>query len=88
MANTKSAAKAARQALKRKAINTARSSRIKSSVKAAEAAVDGSDKAAAAAALKAMQTELSRGVKHGLLHRNAAARKMSRLSKRAKAIKS
>lgn len=87
MANTKSAAKAARQALKRKAINTARSSRIKSSVKAAEAAIGSSDKAATTAALKAMQSELSRGVRKGLVHRNAMARKMSRLSKRAKAIK-
>ena len=88
MANTKSAAKAARQSLKRKAVNTARTSRIRSSMKAAETAAEGTDKAAAAAALKAMQTELSRGVKHGLVHRNAAARKMSRLSKRVKAIKS
>lgn len=88
MANTKSAAKAARQALKRKAVNTARTSRIKSSVKAAETAIASGDKAAAAAALKAAQSELSRGVKNGVVHRNAVARKMSRLSKRAKAIKS
>ncbi|MBM3524630.1 MAG: 30S ribosomal protein S20 [Alphaproteobacteria bacterium] len=87
MANTKSAAKAARQALKRKAINTARSSRIKSSVQAAEAAIGSGDKAATAAALKTMQSEMSRGVQKGLIHRNAMARKMSRLSKRAKAIK-
>ncbi|MBM3477882.1 MAG: 30S ribosomal protein S20 [Alphaproteobacteria bacterium] len=87
MANTKSAAKAARQSLKRKAVNDARRSRMKSSVKKSEAAIASGDKAAAAAAFKAMQTELMRGARKGVVHRNAAARKMSRLSKRIKSLR-
>ena len=88
MANTKSAAKAARQSHKRKAVNDARRSRIKTSVKKAETAITSGDKTNAAAAFKAMQSELMRGAKKGVVHRNAVARKMSRLSKRIKAIKS
>ncbi|MBM3628162.1 MAG: 30S ribosomal protein S20 [Alphaproteobacteria bacterium] len=87
MANTKSAAKAARQSLKRKAVNDARRSRMKSSVKKSEAAIASGDKAAAADAFKAMQTELMRGARKGVVHRNAVARKMSRLSKRIKSLK-
>jgi small subunit ribosomal protein S20 len=88
MANTKSAAKAARQSLKRKAVNDARRSRIKTSVKKAETAITSGDKVSAAAAFKSMQSELMRGTKSGVLHRNTVARKMSRMSKRIKAIKS
>ncbi len=88
MANTKSAAKAARQSLKRKAVNDARRSRMKSSVKKTETAISSGDKAAAAAAFKSTQSELMRGAKTGVVHRNTVARKMSRLSKRIKAIKS
>jgi small subunit ribosomal protein S20 len=87
MANTKSAAKAARQSLKRKAVNDARRSRVKTSVKKAETAIGSGDKASAAAAFKTMQTELMRGAQKGVMHPNAVARKMSRLSKRIKAIK-
>jgi small subunit ribosomal protein S20 len=87
MANTKSAAKAARQSLKRKAVNDARRSRVKTSVKKAETAISSGDKTSAAAAFKAMQTELMRGAQKGVMHPNAVARKMSRLSKRIKAIK-
>ncbi len=87
MANTKSAAKAARQSLKRKAVNDARRSRVKSSVKKSEAAIDAGDKSAANAAFQQMQAELMRGARKGIVHPNAVARKMSRLSKRIKAIK-
>jgi len=88
MANTKSAAKAARQSLKRKASNDARTSRMRSSVKQVETAITSGDKAAAATALNKTQSELMRGAKRGIVHRNTVARKMSRLSKRIKAIKS
>ena len=87
MANTKSAAKAARQSLKRKAVNDARRSRMKSSIKASEAAIVGGDKTVATDAFKTMQAELMRGARKGVIHRNAVARKMSRLSKRIKALK-
>ena len=87
MANTKSAAKAVRQSLKRKAVNDARRSRVRSSVKKSEAAIAAGDKAAAADAFKTMQSELMRGARDGVVHRNAVARKMSRLSKRIKSLK-
>jgi small subunit ribosomal protein S20 len=51
-----------------------------------EAALDGGDKAAAADALKAAQPELARGVARGVLHKNTAARKFSRLTKRVAAL--
>ena len=60
MANTKSAAKAARQSLKRKAVNDARRSRMKTTVKASEAAIAAGDKAVAVDAFKTMQGELMR----------------------------
>lgn len=87
MANTKSAAKAARQSLKRKAVNDARRSRVKTSVKKSEAAIEAGDKAVAAEAFKSMQSEMMRGARLGIVHPNAVARKMSRLSKRIKALK-
>ncbi len=86
MANIKSAKKRARRALARTAINNARRSRIRTYVKKVETAIAGSDKEAARAALKAAEPELMRGVSKGLLHRNNAARKISRLAARVKSI--
>jgi small subunit ribosomal protein S20 len=88
MANTKSAAKAARQALKRKATNMARASRLRSSVTKAEGAIKSGDKGAARIAFTAMERELKRAASGGVVHRNAVARKLSRLSKRIKSLKS
>jgi small subunit ribosomal protein S20 len=51
-----------------------------------EAALAGGDKAAAAEALKAAQPELQRGVARGVLHKNTAARKFARLTKRVSAL--
>lgn len=86
MAHHKSAEKRIRQTEKRTANNRARTSRIKTQVKKVELAIVGGDKSAAEAALKAAQPELHRGVSKGLLHRNTVARKISRLSKRVKAL--
>jgi small subunit ribosomal protein S20 len=55
-------------------------------VKAVELAISGGDKAAAQAALRAVQPELARGVRSGVMHKNTVARKMSRLSARVKGI--
>ena len=82
MANIKSAAKAARKAVKAQARNTARKSRVRTHVRAVEDALAKGDKAAAAAALKAAQPEIIRGATKGIMHANAAARKVSRLAKR------
>ena len=82
MANTPQARKRIRRNERRAEINGARLSRIRTFVKKVEAAVAGGDKAAASEALKAAQPELARGVARGVLHKNTAARKMSRLTRR------
>lgn len=86
MANSPQAKKRIRRNDRRAEINGARVSRVRSFVKKVELAIAGGDKAAAAAALKDAQPELARGVARGVLHRNTAARKMSRLSKRVAAM--
>ena len=82
MANTPQAKKRIRRNDRRAEINTSRMSRIRNFLKKVEAAIAGGDKQAAADALKAAQPELARGVSRGVLHKNTASRKMSRLSKR------
>jgi small subunit ribosomal protein S20 len=86
MANIKSAKKRARQTVKRTLVNHTRLSRIRTSVKKVETAIAAGDKAAARAAFQAAQPELHRGVTKGVLHRNTAARKLSRLSARINAL--
>ena len=82
MANTPQAKKRIRRNNTRAEINTSRMSRIRGFLKKVETAIAGGDKTAAAEALKAAQPELARGVARGVLHKNTASRKMSRLSKR------
>jgi len=86
MANSPQAKKRARQNERRLAVNKARRSRIRTELRKVEEAIASGDKDAAAAALKAAQPELMRGVTKGVYHKNTAARKMSRLSARVKAI--
>ena len=75
-----------RRNARRTVINGARVSRIRTHVKAVELAIASGDKSAAQEALKAAQPELARGVRSGVLPKNTASRKMSRLSARVKAI--
>jgi len=86
MANTPQAKKRIIRNAKRAEINGARTGRIRSFVKKVESAIEGGDKKAAAEALSAAQPELARGVARGVLHKNTASRKMSRLSKRVAAL--
>ena len=86
MANSPQAKKRARQSDKREAINKARRSRIRTYLRRVEEAIASGDQDAAAAALKAAQPELMRGVTKGVFHKNTASRKMSRLSARVKAL--
>ena len=86
MANTPQAKKRIIRNANRAAINGARMSRIRSFLKKVETAIAGGDKTAAADALKAAQPELARGVARGVLHKNTASRKMSRLTKRVSAL--
>lgn len=86
MANTPQAKKRIIRNAKRAEINGARVSRIRGFLKKVETAIAGGDKAAASDALKSAQPELARGVSRGVIHKNTAARKMSRLSKRVGAL--
>ena len=86
MANTPQAKKRIRRNQRREDINGARVSRIRTFVKKVEAALAAGDKAAASAALFEAQPEIARGVAKGVLHKNTAARKFSRLTKRVSAL--
>ncbi len=86
MANTPQAKKRIRRNDRRKIINGARVSRIRTFVKQVETALASGNKDEARAAFQQVQPELARGVAKGVLHRNTAARKLSRLSKRLAAL--
>ncbi|AZI36546.1 30S ribosomal protein S20 [Caenibius tardaugens NBRC 16725] len=86
MANTPQARKRIRRNERRAEVNGARITRIRTFVKKVESAIAGGDKAAAADALKAAQPELARGVARGVLHKNTASRKFSRLTKAVAAL--
>ena len=86
MANIRSAAKAARKAKRREAVNTARKSRVRTFVRKVEEAIESGDAKAASEALRAAQPEIVRGANKRILHKRAAARKVSRLTKRVKAL--
>ena len=80
MANHKSAKKRIRRNANRAEINKSRISRIRTFLKRVETAIASGDKGAAQTALKEAQPALMRGVSKGVLHKNTASRKMSRLS--------
>ncbi len=86
MAQHKSAKKRIRQTARRTEVNRARMSRIRTFIRTVEDAIASGDKDAAEAALRAAQPEIMRGVTKGMLHRNTAARKISRLAARVNAI--
>ena len=86
MANTPQSKKRARQNERRYAVNKARRSRIRTYLRKVEEAIASGDKDAASTALRAAQPELMRGVTKGVFHKNTAARKMSRLASRVKAL--
>ncbi|MFN8722775.1 MAG: 30S ribosomal protein S20 [Rhodospirillales bacterium] len=86
MANHKSAEKRIRQTERRTEVNRARMSRIRTFIKKVESALDAGDKSAAAEAFNLAQPEIQRGVVKGVIHRNTAARKISRLAGRIKEL--
>jgi len=86
MPNIASAKKRTRQTERRTAVNRARRSRIRSAIKQVETAIASGDKPAASAALKAAEPEIMRGVSKGVIEKNTASRKVSRLSARVKAL--
>lgn len=86
MANTKSAKKMVRKIARRTEVNKSRKSRIRTFVRKVEEAVASGDKGAATTALKAAEPEIMRGVNKGVLHKNTASRKVSRLAARVKGM--
>ncbi|KFI31160.1 30S ribosomal protein S20 [Haematobacter massiliensis] len=86
MANTPQSKKRARQNEARYAVNKARRSRIRTYLRKVEEAIASGDQTAAAEALRLAQPELARGVSKGVVHKNTAARKMSRLASRVKGL--
>jgi small subunit ribosomal protein S20 len=82
MANTKSARKATRQIARRTIVNKARRSALRGSIRKVEEAITSGDRTAAAAALKAAEPEIMRSAQHGVVHKNTASRKVSRLAHR------
>ena len=86
MANTTSAKKATRKIERKTAVNKARRTRVRSYLRQVEEAIAGGDQSVASDALRKAQSELMRAVSKGVFHKNTASRKISRLSKRVKAL--
>ncbi len=86
MANTSSAKKAARQTVRRTEVNKARRSRMRTEVRKVEEAIASGEKSAAAAALAVAEPVLARSAQKGVMHKNTASRKVSRLAARVKAM--
>jgi small subunit ribosomal protein S20 len=82
MANTKSARKAARQTIRKTEINKSRRTQLRNSMRKVEEAITSGDRAKAAAALKAAEPAIMRAAQIGVIHKNNASRKVSRLTHR------
>jgi len=86
MANHNSAKKRIRQIERRTEVNRTRVSRIRTFVRKVEEAIASGDKEKASAAFREAQPELMRGATRGVMHQNTVARRLSRLSRRIKAM--
>ncbi len=86
MANTTSAKKAVRKIARRTSVNRNRRSRMRTFVRRVEEAIADGDQSKAQAALQEAQPVIMRGSLRGLIHKNTAARKISRLAQRVKAL--
>lgn len=86
MANTTSAKKATRKIEARTAVNKSRRSRMRTYVRKVEEAITAGDHKIALEALKAAEPEIVRASQKGIVHANVAARKVSRLNARVKAL--
>ncbi len=87
MAHHKSARKRIRRNGRRRAINMARRSRVRTHLRKVEEAISGGDREAARDALKIAEPEVMRGVKAGIIEKNTGSRKISRLSACVKAMR-
>ena len=86
MANTSSAKKAVRQIERRTAINRSRRSQMRTFLRKVEEALTSGDRVAADAALRVAAPLVMRAAQKGIVHKNTASRKVSRLTKRVKSL--
>jgi len=86
MANTNSAKKMTRKIAKRTEVNKARRSRMRTFLRKVEEAIAAGNQSAAAEALRSAEPEIMRAAQKGIVHRNMASRKVSRLAARVKAL--
>ena len=86
MANTSSAKKAARQAVRRTAVNKSRRTEMRTYIRKVEEAIGSGNAAAATTAFAEAQPRLMRAAQKNLIHKNTASRKVSRLAVRVKAL--
>ena len=86
MANTSSAKKMARKIEKRTEVNRARRSRMRTFLRKVEEAIAGGDRGAASEALRMAEPEIMRAAQSGIVHKNTASRKVSRLASRVSAL--
>lgn len=86
MANSPQARKRIRQIERRTAVNKSRKSRVRTFIRKVEEAIATGDQASALEALKAAQPEIMRGATKGIMHKNTASRKISRLHSRIKSM--
>jgi len=86
MANTPSAKKAARKIARRTAMNKVPRTRMRSFIRRVEEAIASGDKEAASTALRDAQPQIMKAASKGIVHKNTAARKVSRLAHRVAAL--
>ncbi|MFD0616281.1 MULTISPECIES: 30S ribosomal protein S20 [Paenibacillus] len=86
MPNIKSAVKRVKTNEKRRLLNASQKSALRTAVKAADVAVAGNEVEAAKSAIQVASKKLDKAVTKGLIHKNAAARKKSRLAKKLNAL--
>ncbi len=86
MANTASAKKAVRKITRRTAVNRSRRSQMRTFLKKVEEALTAGDGSAAKTALASAEPIVMRAAQKGIVHKNTAARRISRLTKRVKSL--
>ena len=88
MANTSSAKKAVRNIDRRTAVNRSRRSQMRTYIRKVEEALESGDASAAKTALATAEPIMMRAAQKGIVHKNTASRRISRLTKRVKSLAS
>jgi|TARA_Y100000758_G_scaffold1805_1_gene1519 small subunit ribosomal protein S20 len=86
MANSAGSKKRARQAVKRNKHNSQIRAKVRTFIKKVAYAIDAGDKKGATSGFADMQKNMDQAVSKGLIHKNQAARKKSRINAQIKAL--